>query len=172
MGDYVRYKDVKEGTGEVPIRGHTVHIAYTMTLANGRRISSEDASQKHQLPLKRRVPVAVGKVCRGVDMALQSVYLKLQLMTSNAGGRRTHRCDSSRVRVWREGVSEGRDQPQRMLLCRFTVSQVLCCLFSQIIFVHVESLRLSLSASIQHGSRASVCDCSRRLSCADNKWRL
>ena len=117
MGDYVLYKDVKEGSGEIPIRGHMVQVAYTMSLANGKRISSEDASQKHMLPLKRRIPVAVGKACRGIDMALQSLWFDSELICSDAGRRRTYCGDSSRVRVWREGVSESGDQSQRMHLC-------------------------------------------------------
>lgn len=64
MGDYVLYKDVKEGSGEIPIRGHMVQVAYTMSLANGKRISSEDAitethaSSEAKDPRRRRKGVS------------------------------------------------------------------------------------------------------------------
>ena len=72
IGDYIRYKDVAVGTGLIPIRGQRVRISYKIKLPNGYEIDSEDKSN-HYLPVKRKVPVAVAKVCPGVDKVLQSI---------------------------------------------------------------------------------------------------
>ena len=72
IGDYIRYKDVAVGTGLIPIRGQRVRISYKIKLPNGYEIDSEDKSN-HCLPVKRKVPVAVAKVCPGVDKVLQSI---------------------------------------------------------------------------------------------------
>ena len=71
MGDYIRYKDIVVGTGFLPTRGQRVRISYKIKLPNGHEIDSEDKSN-HYLPIKRKLPVAVAKVCPGVDKVLQS----------------------------------------------------------------------------------------------------
>lgn len=72
----MRYKDTKVGTGEIPLKGHQVRIAYTIHTPNGSTIDSEDPSMKKKLPWKRNVAVAVGKLCAGLDSAIMSTAMQ------------------------------------------------------------------------------------------------
>ena len=72
----MRYKDTTVGTGEIPLKGHEVRIAYTIHTPNGSIIDSEDPSMKKMLPWKRKVPIAVGKLCPGLDSAIQSTIMQ------------------------------------------------------------------------------------------------
>lgn len=74
LGEYIRYKDVKIGPGMVPMRGQTVLLSYKLKLANGEEINSDVKADRSRLPIKRKIPVAVAKVCPGVDKALRSIY--------------------------------------------------------------------------------------------------
>lgn len=76
LGDYVRYKDITVGKGEIPLKGYKVRIEYTIHTANGTIIDSKDPSMKKLLPWKRKVVIAVGKLCPGLDFALQSTTVK------------------------------------------------------------------------------------------------
>jgi len=64
------------GTGEIPLKGHKVRIAYTIHTPNGSIIDSEDPSMKKILPWKRTVAIAVGKLCPGLDSAIQSTTMQ------------------------------------------------------------------------------------------------
>ena len=55
----------------MPIRGHKVRIAYTLSLPDGRVLDSND-QKKDTLPIKRSFPIAVGKVCPGLDHMIMS----------------------------------------------------------------------------------------------------
>lgn len=72
LGEYIRIKDVKIGSGLIPMRGQTVLLSYKLQLADGREINSDKKSDHSRLPIRRKIPVAVAKVCPGVDKALRS----------------------------------------------------------------------------------------------------
>ena len=72
LGEYIRIKDVKIGSGLIPMRGQTVLLSYKLQLADGREINSDKKSDHSCLPIRRKIPVAVAKVCPGVDKALRS----------------------------------------------------------------------------------------------------
>ena len=72
LGEYIRIKDVKIGSGLIPMRGQTVLLSYKLQLADGREINSDKKSDHSHLPIRRKIPVAVAKVCPGVDKALRS----------------------------------------------------------------------------------------------------
>lgn len=72
LGEYIRIKDVKIGSGLIPMRGQTVLLSYKLQLDDGREINSDKKSDHSRLPIRRKIPVAVAKVCPGVDKALRS----------------------------------------------------------------------------------------------------
>ena len=72
LGEYIRYNDVKIGSGLVPMRGQTVLLSYKLKLPSGEEINSDVKADRSRLPIKRKLPVAVAKVCPGVDKALRS----------------------------------------------------------------------------------------------------
>ena len=76
LGEYIRFKDVKIGSGLVPMRGQTVLLSYKLKLPSGEEINSDIKADRSRLPIKRKIPVAVAKVCPGVDKALRSTLYK------------------------------------------------------------------------------------------------
>ena len=62
------------GEGDVPIRGQKVRIDYVLSLPDGRQM---DSSKKKEgvLPFKRSFPIAVGKICPGLDQTIMSMFV-------------------------------------------------------------------------------------------------
>ena len=72
----------------MPIRGHKVRIAYTLSLPDGRTIDSKN-QKKESLPIRRSFPIAVGKVCPGLDqMIMSTIDYRVSCIAMRSGGER------------------------------------------------------------------------------------
>ena len=78
------------GTGEIPLKGHKVRIAYTIHTPNGSIIDSEDPSMKKILPWKRTVAIVswIGFCYSEYDNAIT-------IKCSDERRRRKENCNSS-----------------------------------------------------------------------------
>ena len=72
MGKYVKYKDIAQGTGKLPISGHRVDISYKLTLPTGEVLDSENIDHSTRVPFPRQFRVGLGHVVKGLDRAILS----------------------------------------------------------------------------------------------------
>ena len=72
LGKYIKYKDVVQGTGKLPISGHRVDIRYKLTLPTGEVLDSDNVDHSTRIPFPTQFRVGLGHVVKGLDRAILS----------------------------------------------------------------------------------------------------
>lgn len=72
LGKYIKYKDVVQGTGKLPISGHRVDIRYKLTLPTGEVLDSDNVDHSTRTPFPTQFRVGLGHVVKGLDRAILS----------------------------------------------------------------------------------------------------
>lgn len=72
LGKYIKYKDVVQGTGKLPISGHRVDIRYKLTLPTGEVLDSDNVDHSTRIPFPTQFRVGLGHVVKGLDRAVLS----------------------------------------------------------------------------------------------------
>ena len=72
MGKFIKYKDIEQGTGKLPVSGHRVDISYKLTLPTGEVLDSENIDHSTRIPFPTQFRVGLGHVVKGLDRAILS----------------------------------------------------------------------------------------------------